>query len=265
MSHLPGDDHAPPPPPPGSQPKEPPPPPPSEGGTDASPTGPFRVVDGLALVGWSVLAQFLVLIPFVLAGLEIDETVSVADLAVLLVAQLVTVGGVIAYLAIRGRLSWDVFGAPNWSRDLLLGLGVGAVGFGIVTLTSIVLNMLFGPLSPPEQALLETSTAGGMSTVLSAVITVVMAPIIEETVFRGVLFRSILDRAGFWTAAIVSGLVFVGVHPEILLSQPLLGISLFALAVWLAGAYHRSGSLLVPVVGHAVFNGVSLSFAMLGA
>lgn len=225
-------------------------------------SAPFNVLDGLALVAWSVLAQVLVYIPFALAGLEIDTTVGVDDLAVLVVAQLVTFGGIIVYLSIRDRLSWDLFGRARLPKDLLIGLGVGAVGFGLVTIISVVLNALFGPLEPPDQALLETSTGGGLATTLSVIIAVVLAPIIEETVFRGVLFRAIRDRAGFWTGAVVSSIVFVAVHPEVLLSQPLLGTALFALGLLLAAAYDRTRSLTVVIVGHAVFNGITMALAI---
>ena len=41
---------------------------------------------------------------------------------------------------------------------------------------------------------------------------VVMAPIAEELVFRGSIFRSVADRRGFWPGAIASAIPFGLIH-----------------------------------------------------
>lgn len=255
------------PPPPTGEPRVPPPP--ADGsGSDGAGTGeavPFSVADGLGLVAWTIVAQFLVAGPFLAAGVEVGT--SEGFLWVLVLTQLVTFGGALTYLAVRGRLTPELLGADRsrWQRHVLVGLGVGVAGFLIVTLVVAAVNALVGPLEPPEQALLETTTAGGASTVLSVAIAVLLAPLVEELVFRGVLFRALERRTGLWWAVGLSSLVFAAVHLEVVFSQPLFAFALLLLGVWLALALHRTRSLLVPTLGHAVFNGITVTIALLTA
>jgi membrane protease YdiL (CAAX protease family) len=69
---------------------------------------------------------------------------------------------------------------------------------------------------------------------------------------------------------VLSGLVFGFIHLEFIVSStgeyrpggflPIAALTI--LGVWFAGAFHRSGSLVVPIVGHASFNAsvIALSF-----
>lgn len=87
--------------------------------------------------------------------------------------------------------------------------------------------------------------------VLAAMILVacVLAPINEELIFRGALFRYLRQRFGRGTALLVSGLVFGAIHGNLagLLPLTLLGIA-FALA------FERTGDLRVAMLAHALFN-----------
>jgi uncharacterized protein len=98
--------------------------------------------------------------------------------------------------------------------------------------------------------------------VLAGIIAVVVAPIVEEVVFRGILFRALADRIGLWIGAIVSSAIFALIHIEVVLSQPVALGGLFMVGLLLALAYHWTGNLLVPILGHAVFNAASLGLAL---
>lgn len=77
----------------------------------------------------------------------------------------------------------------------------------------------------------------------------------EEIIFRGVLFRWIDERFGFWWAMIVSGLIFGLVHltndNATLLGA--IGIALEA-GLLLGAAYKWSGSLWLPIGIHWAWN-----------
>jgi hypothetical protein len=70
-------------------------------------------------------------------------------------------------------------------------------------------------------------------------------------------------RTGVHVAAVVSSAVFAVIHFEILFSQPLALGGLFVVGLALAYAFHATGNLVVPILGHAVFNAISVSLAML--
>ena len=87
---------------------------------------------------------------------------------------------------------------------------------------------------------------------------VVIAPVAEELLFRGIGFPLLLKRFGLGPAVFVISLVFAAMHMHV----PSL-VPLFAISVGLSLAYVYSGSILVPIVAHAVFNGVNLGLLMM--
>jgi membrane protease YdiL (CAAX protease family) len=105
----------------------------------------------------------------------------------------------------------------------------------------------------------------------TAIAACLVAPIVEESFFRGFVFRGLLGRTfrlgvhghgprlhiGFWAAALTSGLLFAVVHGELGLLVPftLIG-AVFAWMFW------QSGSLWQNIIAHAGFNSVSLVLAL---
>ncbi len=86
-----------------------------------------------------------------------------------------------------------------------------------------------------------------------SVTAVVLAPVVEELMFRGVLYRWLRDRQrphlALWGSALLFGLI----HANLLAFVPL---TLFgAVLAWL---YQRSGNLLLPIFTHAFFNLINL-------
>lgn len=91
--------------------------------------------------------------------------------------------------------------------------------------------------------------------VLLVVMAVVVAPIVEEMLFRGLFqttIRSYLQRP--WPAIVLTSILFASIHPYVS-HWP----SLFVLALGLGYAYERSGSLLRSIFMHALFNGINVA------
>lgn len=186
-------------------------------------------------------------------------------LIVALVLQLIIFIAAMVPLLIRRRLDGRLFG-PSQPTGSWLALGFGLVA-GIIALftaygVNIVLALITGTEEPVEQQLLQDALGGGVTLLLAGVIAVIVAPIVEEVVFRGVLFRALADRIGLWVGAIISSALFALIHIEVVTSQPIALGGLFAVGLALALAFHYTGNLLVPVIGHAVFNAASLSLAL---
>lgn len=79
---------------------------------------------------------------------------------------------------------------------------------------------------------------------------VVVAPIVEEVLFRGLLHNALRVRVGRAAILVSSGL-FAVTHLYIINFLPV-----FALGVLLAWLYERRGSLWAPIVAHAFANGM---------
>jgi membrane protease YdiL (CAAX protease family) len=213
---------------------------------------PFSVLDALVMVLWTVVAQVLVAGPALAVGLDPDEPLVLVLLAV--AVQVATVAGVIGYLQIRGKLTWRLLGPvhPRWTHAAM-GLGLGVAALVIVLTVGEVTNQVFGPFPEPEQALLQLGPSGAATTVVLVASTIGLAPLVEEVVFRGLLFQSVRRRLGLTAGMVVSALVFAYIHLELIRNPPAV-VGLVALGLWLAGAFHRTGSLVVPVVAHATYN-----------
>jgi membrane protease YdiL (CAAX protease family) len=92
-----------------------------------------------------------------------------------------------------------------------------------------------------------------------AVSAVVLAPLAEESLFRGLLFRRILERVGPWPAYVVSALAFAAIHGN------LAGLVIY---VWLglvfAETLRRTGRLWTAIVVHMGNNAFALSLLVTG-
>jgi membrane protease YdiL (CAAX protease family) len=115
-------------------------------------------------------------------------------------------------------------------------------------------------LHPEEQTavqLLENSDSLWLRCYLG-VFAVVLAPVAEEFIFRGMLFPW-LRRLGLpWLAWFgVSGLFALIHHNEVTF------LPLLVLALALTWLYHKTGNLLAPITAHACFNAVNLILLIL--
>jgi membrane protease YdiL (CAAX protease family) len=196
------------------------------------------------------------------------DEVSIAPVALLLAAvggQLIGLLAAVALLRIRRVDLRPVIGAVRpVGRLLLIGTGVGSGMLVAASLVVAALMRVTGSEQPADQFLLDELTRGGVSTVLAFIAAVVLAPVAEELLFRGLLFRALLRRRSLHVAALVSASVFALVHVDVAVSQPLALVGLTLVGMVLAYAYQRTGSLLVPIAGHAAFNGITLVVAFVG-
>ena len=94
------------------------------------------------------------------------------------------------------------------------------------------------------------STAG---IALFVIVAVIMAPVFEETFFRGFLFRGFATSWGWVWGALASATVFGLAHLQLSVFVPL-----FALGFALAWVYKRTGSLWTSITLHALFNAISV-------
>ena len=109
--------------------------------------------------------------------------------------------------------------------------------------------------TPPETdaytKLLSNNTL--ITLILNFILAGILAPIIEETLFRGVIFGSLQTYMGKWTAAAVSAAVFSGLHLQAYGFFPR-----FVLGILLAYLYIRYKSIKPAVALHATNNIMAL-------
>src|SRR5262249_22999615 len=87
----------------------------------------------------------------------------------------------------------------------------------------------------------------------------VLAPIAHDVFLRGYVFRAYLEQKGPVQAYVFSSLLFALVH----LNVPAI-LPIFAIGLFLAYLYHRTGSVLPGMIAHAFNNAVAFAILYLG-
>jgi membrane protease YdiL (CAAX protease family) len=109
-----------------------------------------------------------------------------------------------------------------------------------------------------EAVKMVMATEHPVEVALQVISVIIMAPIAEELLFRGILFNTI-KHAGYPLAGMfASAVLFALVHGSVALMLPL-----FVMGFALAWLYERSGSLIAPIVMHATFNAINFTILKL--
>lgn len=151
---------------------------------------------------------------------------------------------------------------PTAPMGRLVGLGllsyVATVPFLVAALiaASALSKVLPQPSHPISQELLG---AGPLDWVALVLATVVLAPVLEEFTFRGLLLPALgsaIKRPLY--AMLLCGFLFAAIHPQ----GPLIWPALMAVGASSAYLRYWTGSLVPSVVLHMAHNGVIMLFAL---
>lgn len=224
---------------------------------------------GLAeMVGIAV--YFALTLPLVaeLAGV-LDGPLHLSELSGLILLQnLGFVALAVFGIAYRYRLPVERLGlrAPRPVPLALLGLLLGAAMVPVAVWAEEVAIFLVGLVEGHAQAAaravaehaqdpLAAVIAGARGWRLAWLLVLLagVVPLGEEVYFRGVIYGGLRARWGPRWATAGSALLFAAVHQQVIHALPIL-----LLGVVLAVAYGRTGSLLPPIVIHAVNNVVAV-------
>ncbi len=112
----------------------------------------------------------------------------------------------------------------------------------------------------PPQPLVTLFAEGGniLGMILLTLFAVVLAPISEELLFRGCLYRFLKSKTNIPFAFLISGTLFSLMHANLATFVPLMVIGIL-----LAYLYEEEGNILVPMCFHACFNAFSLLMTFL--
>lgn len=173
--------------------------------------------------------------------------------------------GMLAFLAVletrEGKQSRA--GKRPGKNPFLVGivtLFVAYIGIALVQTVNIpLLESLGFTYSPQEPVKLVTSGGTLLEKLLLYMSIVVIAPVCEEYVFRGGIFRYFHLRMPLFASAGLSGAIFAAIHADIFAFAPLT-----VLGAALAIAYRETGKLSTCIAMHAFFNSLSLTVLLTG-
>jgi membrane protease YdiL (CAAX protease family) len=174
--------------------------------------------------------------------------------AIIYASLIIFLAGLLVYRNLRPT---DVFGLGSlgFTRALWRSLLWLAAAYPLLMLVqAMVYGTAGGEMSPQDvvEFLQNAETPRDRLAVLA--MAVVVAPVAEEMIFRGYLYPVGKKYVGAFASMAATSLLFAVLHGHAG-SIP----ALFTLAMCLGLAYEKSGTLIVPMIMHAVFNAVSVT------
>ncbi|HWX96641.1 MAG TPA: CPBP family intramembrane glutamic endopeptidase [Solirubrobacteraceae bacterium] len=216
----------------------------------------------VALIGGLVLAAvsgLVVDIPALVLGVKITTShtppgIAIADTFVQDVA-FVLAAVYCARLGGRAVRAWQFGLRPPRS-----GWRSAAGMIALLIVAFLLLNVIWQELfNPGKEKILEQlgSNENAALLLLSAALTCIVAPVSEEFLFRGFIFTALRNWRGTLPAAVITGLLFGGVHAG---SAPVLDlVPLAGLGFGLCLLYRYTGSLYPSIVSHSLNNSVAFA------
>ena len=176
--------------------------------------------------------------------------------SLLFVALLIGVAGFLTY---RGASVPALLGLNRLGPRPVLGwvLGLVLTAFALVGVANLfTAALLHGRTESQELVqLFHTAAQRGEGAAMLKIFLAgaVLAPVCEEFLFRGFFYAVGKRYLGPLASGFVTALLFAAIHQSLTAFA-----GLFVLAVCLTLAYERTGSLLVPIGMHALYNFTNL-------
>lgn len=236
------------------------------------------------LVGIAILALSQLLALGVLYGLgfsplhPVDSTYKgpIADATKMMIVQIVGVTPVVLFTLFESRRrTGDGFRAIgltrfNPKRDIFVGLaGFMAaiwVCFALSALMTVIVKLFQQEVPDIGHSALKAmfDSQSIPAVAITAFTAILIAPVLEEVVFRGLVQSGLMAMAGptrRWTIVLIGAAIFALMHAAV--ANPLTLPTLFVLGVFLGWMYERTGSLWPGIFVHAAFNLVNIGVVVL--
>lgn len=136
-----------------------------------------------------------------------------------------------------------------------VGLALFPYVIASLSLTQLV-SLLFSQFDIEQAQNIGFSTSvSGYELLISFLSLVVITPILEEILFRGILFFNVRKYVSFWSATLVTSALFAAAH-----GQWNVGIDTFVLSIALCWLVEKTKGIAPSILLHAVKNGVAFIF-----
>jgi uncharacterized protein len=174
----------------------------------------------------------------------------------LVASGLVQLGLMWLYLRKGGRaaaIGLDHFGRLKFGMTAVIAIGtlVLATTFNALYANYVISGM---PMQDEMAKLLASIPRTPVNITLGIFAIAVVAPLIEELLFRGLLQNALMHHVPAWAAIILSAFTFAVVH-----MQPLAMPALMALGAAFGYIYYKTGSLRMTIILHMINNALALA------
>ena len=207
----------------------------------------------------AILAGVLIVLLLLNVAASISHPSVELDDRNLITSLLVTVGVVVfiaAFLTLRGRNIETLAGISKYGA--LRAIATGAVllffAYPLISLADVIVQQFLGGGSS-RQSIVElfNSSQTIQQRIIIIIFAVVIAPAAEEFMFRFFLYGVLKRYFGYLFGLVANSLLFAAVHGHL----PSFA-ALFVLGCCFTIAYEWSGSILVSMTMHSLFNAMTL-------
>ena len=236
---------------------------------------------GIAVATWFVSVLFLLFVPVIYAlpyliyrivktgapspeALVSDKMLIFFSVAGILPTHLLTFVLIWAVVSYAGRRPFwkniEFDWPPNSSHAMttLLSIVIAIVLFSL----AFLITMLYGERKTDLDLMIESSIYTRFATAFVAVVT---APLVEELIYRGLIYKALEKAAGVAVAVVIVSLLFAGVHVFQYRNNLAVIAVITLLSITLTVARAVSGKVLPAFIIHLVFNGIQSVLIVLGA
>lgn len=153
----------------------------------------------------------------------------------------------IVWLTYQDFFKKDTQARMSGDRLFLWTIGGIFMAYGAQIISGLILTQFMGVTNASE----NTSTLIDIAKLTPIFIPVIciFAPILEEIIFRGILFKVVSDKTNFIIGVLFSSFVFAFIHDDFTFF-----ISYFMMGFVFSFLYHKTNRLIVPIVAHATMN-----------
>lgn len=209
----------------------------------------------LKIIGTLVLLIILTALVGVVLGMTgFNPNTTGAGIIAVLLSQLVF--GVCTYFIIKKKeINIKDRGIQKDSWKMII-IGLGTAGFGNILLSRVVMALgEDNALVKNSYDMLNTAFAATntFETVIQILVLVIIAPIVEEYLFRGYVFTECKKMYSLTASLILNGLLFGLFHMNILQ-----GINAFFLGIVLSLIYYHRANIKDNIIVHMTNNAIAV-------
>lgn len=212
-------------------------------------------------ISWAIVIVVSAFPLLVLLGRAIisatDITVSAATVLISIAIQLLLAVITVLFTVRKYGVAWRDLGFRDFAQGKSLFYAGAAVvaSVMVVSLYGAVINY-FGLQDriPPMPIFKEQDRVLLTTGIIAAT---VLAPVVEETFFRGFVFAGLRKTIGPSFAGIMSAALFAVAHMSLFLYPPV-----FLIGLLLAWVFHKTGSLWYGIAAHLAYNSLVAYIAL---
>ena len=206
------------------------------------------------IIGFGVARVFF---PVIIESLQINiksDGNKITIIMAILAIQTLLLFGILYIIVVRLRgVTWAELGFTPLPREWIgRSLMLAVMSFPLVGAASWLQQQITGtPFENPQFQTMAPNNFSWLNYIITLSIAGIIAPIVEETIFRGLLYRWLHERTSYFWAILGSSFVFSFLH-----GIPSLIPGIMILGILLAWIYQRVQSIWAPILVHGTYNAI---------